>query len=79
MYSPSSSGHCGGASQDVLLETDADANLVGVVIHDPANITTDFRFGNWQENIPLPEAKFHLRAPTGVAVVDEESLAGEIR
>ncbi|MGA8366842.1 MAG: LolA family protein [Candidatus Acidiferrales bacterium] len=69
----------GGASQDVLLETDADANLVGVVIHEPGNITTEFRFGNWQENIPLPEAKFHFRAPTGVAVVDEESLAGEIR
>jgi outer membrane lipoprotein carrier protein len=73
------SGAAGSASQGVLLETDADANLVGVVIHEPGNITTEFRFGNWQENVPLPEAKFHFRVPPGVAIVDEESLAGEIR
>ncbi len=69
----------GGASQDVLLEVDSDANLTGVVIHEPGSITTEFRFGNWQENIPLPEATFHFQAPPGVAILDEESLAGEIR
>ena len=68
-----------GASQEVLLETDADANLIGVLIHEPGNITTEFRFGNWRENIPLPEAKFHFLPPAGVAIVDEESLAGDIR
>jgi len=73
------SGAAGSASQGVLLETDADANLIGVVIHEPGNITTEFRFGNWQENIPIPEAKFHFLVPPGVAIVDEESLAGEIR
>jgi outer membrane lipoprotein carrier protein len=73
------SGTAGSASQGVLLETDADANLIGVVIHEPGNITTEFRFGNWQENIPLPEAKFHFLVPPGVAIVDEESLAGQIR
>ncbi len=72
------SSAAGGASQDVSLETDANANLIGVVIHEPGNITTEFRFGNWQENIPLPEATFHFLPPAGVAIVDEESLAGEI-
>jgi outer membrane lipoprotein carrier protein len=63
----------------VLLETDPDAQLVRVVIREPGNIETEFRFGNWEENVPIPEGKFHFQPPPGVAVVDEESLANEIR
>ena len=66
-------------NQDVLIEMDLNAELVRVVIHAPGNITTEFRFGNWQENIPIPEALFHFHAPAGVAIVDEESLAGDVR
>ena len=29
-------------------------------------------------NLPIPEAKFHFQPPPGIAIVDEESLAGEI-
>lgn len=68
-----------GAPQDVLFETDSDAHLVEVVIHEAGNSTTEFRFGNWQENLPIPEVKFHFQPPPGVAIVDEESLAGQIR
>jgi len=63
----------------VLLETDPDAQLVRVVIREPGHAETEFRFGNWEENIPIPEAKFHFQPPPGVAVVDEESLANEFR
>lgn len=63
----------------LLLEADADARLVRVVIREPGNAETEFRFGNWEENLPIPEEKFHFQPPPGVAVVDEESLAGEIR
>jgi outer membrane lipoprotein carrier protein len=63
----------------VLLETDPEAQLVRVVIREPGNVETEFRFGNWQENIPIPEVKFHFQPPAGVAIVDEESLANEIR
>ena len=49
-----------------------------VVIHQAGDVTTEFRFGNWQENIPIPEAKFHFQPPPGVSIVDEESLAGEV-
>jgi len=72
------SGHSGSASQGVLLETDQDAHLVRVVIHDPGGTETDFRFGNWEENIPIAESKFHFEPPPGVSIVDEESLAGEM-
>lgn len=63
----------------VLLEIDPEARLVRVVIRDVGNAETEFRFGNWEENLSIPEVKFHFQAPPGVAIVDEESLAGEIR
>jgi outer membrane lipoprotein carrier protein len=67
------------AIRDVLLETDPDAHLVRVVIRQPGNLETEFRFGNWQENIPISESKFHFEPPPGVEIVDEEKLAGQIR
>jgi outer membrane lipoprotein carrier protein len=63
----------------LLLEADAEARLVRVVIREAGNAETEFRFGNWEENVPIPEVKFHFQPPPGVAIVDEESLAGEIR
>jgi outer membrane lipoprotein carrier protein len=63
----------------VLFETDPDARLVRVVIREPGRMKTEFRFGNWEENLVIPEVKFHFQPPPGVAVVDEESLAGSIR
>jgi outer membrane lipoprotein carrier protein len=66
------------AEQYVLLETDSEAHLVRVVIHEPGGIVTEFRFGNWQENIAIPEVKFHFQPPQGVTIVDEQSLAGAI-
>jgi outer membrane lipoprotein carrier protein len=63
----------------VFLESDSDARLVRVLIHEAGHVETEFRFGNWEENVEIPEAKFHFQPPPGVAIVDEESLAGEIR
>jgi len=68
----------GASSQDVYLETDTDAHLVRVVIREPGNAETEFRFGNWEENLDVPEVKFHFQPPPGVAIVDEESLANGI-
>jgi len=67
------------SKQAIFLEVDPEAYLVRVVIHEAGNLTTEFRFGNWEENIPIPEAQFHFQPPPGVSIVDEESLAGEIR
>ncbi|MGD0956758.1 MAG: outer membrane lipoprotein carrier protein LolA [Candidatus Acidiferrales bacterium] len=63
----------------VLLETDPQARLSRVVVREVGNVETEFRFGNWEENVAIPEVKFHFQPPPGVAIVDEESLAGEIR
>ena len=65
--------------REVLLETDSQARLVRVVLREAGNIETEFRFGNWEENIPIPEAQFHFQPPPGVSVVDEASIAGAIR
>jgi outer membrane lipoprotein carrier protein len=63
----------------VFFESDSDARLVRVLIREAGQVETEFRFGNWEENVEIPEAKFHFQPPPGVAIVDEESLAGEIR
>jgi outer membrane lipoprotein carrier protein len=68
----------GTAAPDVLLEVDSEGWLARIVIHEAGNAQTEFRFGNWAENLPISEAKFHFEPPPGVAIVDEESLAGEI-
>jgi outer membrane lipoprotein-sorting protein len=64
--------------REVLLETDSQARLVRVILREAGNIETEFRFGNWEENISIPEAQFHFQPPPGVTVVDEASLAGAI-
>jgi outer membrane lipoprotein carrier protein len=63
----------------VLFETDSEAQLVRVLIREPGRVETEFRFGSWEENITIPEIKFHFQPPPGVAIVDQESLANEIR
>ena len=64
--------------REVLLETDSQARLVRVALGEAGNIETEFRFGNWEENILIPEAQFHFQPPPGVTVVDEATLAGAI-
>jgi outer membrane lipoprotein carrier protein len=63
----------------VLFETNPASQLVRVLIREPGRARTEFRFGNWEENAVIPEVKFHFQPPPGVAIVDEESLADEIR
>jgi outer membrane lipoprotein carrier protein len=65
-------------SYRVLFEVDPEAQLARVLIQEPGHVETEFRFGNWTENAEIPEIKFHFAPPPGVAIVDEESLAGEI-
>lgn len=56
----------------VLLEVDPETGeLADVRILQPGGIQLEYRFGNWQENLPLPESLFHFQAPPGVAIVDQ--------
>jgi outer membrane lipoprotein carrier protein len=65
-------------SYQVLFEVDPQAQLARVLIREPGHVETEFRFGNWIENADIPEIKFHFQPPPGVAIVDEQTLAGEI-
>lgn len=71
-------GDPGEQIREVLIEVDPDSRLVRVVIRQPGKLETEFRFGNWEENLPIPETKFHFNPPPGVAVVDESALAGAL-
>lgn len=72
-----SSDQMGEPIRDVLLTIDPQGYLVRVLIQQPGNVTTEFRFGKWQENIHIAEAQFHFQPPPGVEIVDEDKLAGQ--
>ncbi|HEY0703119.1 MAG TPA: outer membrane lipoprotein carrier protein LolA [Candidatus Acidoferrales bacterium] len=75
----SESSETGDEIRDVLLEADPAAHLVRVSIRQPGNLTTEFRFKDWEEGLPIAETKFHFAPPAGVSIVDEADLAGSIR
>jgi outer membrane lipoprotein-sorting protein len=65
---------------DVLLEVDASTGeLASVRIRQAGGIELEYRFGDWQEGLPLPEEMFRFRPPTGVAIVDGSALNGPPR
>ncbi|MGH9700650.1 MAG: LolA family protein, partial [Candidatus Acidiferrales bacterium] len=65
----------GSGIREILFETNPHFYLTRVVIREAGNCETEFRFGNWEENIPIPELKFHFQPPPGVSIVDEQALA----
>ena len=64
--------------REVLLESDPESHLVRLIIRQPGNLETEFRFANWKENLPIAETMFHFAPPQGVTVVDESELANQI-
>jgi outer membrane lipoprotein carrier protein len=69
----------GNPIREILLEVDAEVRLVGVRIHEAGDWEMSFRFANWEQNISIPEVKFHFLPPPGVSIVDESALAGSMR
>ena len=66
-----------GSFHEVLLEVDVKGgDLARVLIRQAGGVELEYRFGNWQQNLPLPEAMFHFQAPAGVAIVEESSITG---
>jgi outer membrane lipoprotein carrier protein len=65
--------------RDVLMESEPDAHLVRIVIQQPGDLTTEFRFKDWEENPLVPEIKFHFVPPPGVTIVDEADIAATLR
>jgi outer membrane lipoprotein carrier protein len=60
--------------QSALLEVDPEFRLVRVLVRQAGSQDTEFRFGDWKENIPLEELKFHFAPPPGVAIVEAPQL-----
>lgn len=60
---------------EVFLEVDpATGELADVRVRQAGGIEIEYRFGDWQMNIPLPASLFEFKAPIGVAIVSESSL-----
>lgn len=68
-----------GGLHEVLVEVDAAYRLARIVIRESAGVETEFLFAKWEENISIPEVRFHFQAPPGVAIVDEAALSGPVR
>jgi outer membrane lipoprotein carrier protein len=62
---------------EVFLELDTlTGELARIEIRQPGGIDLEYRFGNWQTDVPLAGDLFRFQVPAGVAVVDGASLAG---
>jgi outer membrane lipoprotein-sorting protein len=69
------------ASQDsyteVLLEINSSSGeLARIEIHQPGGIDLQYRFGNWQTDIPLTADLFKFQIPVGVAIVNGAPMDG---
>ncbi|HEV2387713.1 MAG TPA: outer membrane lipoprotein carrier protein LolA [Candidatus Acidoferrales bacterium] len=61
---------------DALIEVDSSDRLVRVTVRQAADVTTEVRFGNWQENLPLPKSLFEFEPPPGVSVIGQPPAPG---
>jgi outer membrane lipoprotein carrier protein len=62
---------------EVRLELDSvTGELARITIRQPGGVELEYRFGNWQTDVPLAGDLFRFQVPSGVAVVDGASLPG---
>ena len=56
----------------ILLEVDpSTGELADVRVLQPGGVELEFRFGQWQEGLPIQEALFRFQTPPGVTLLDE--------
>lgn len=60
---------------EAILEADPGGRLVRVQITEAGGVETEFRFGRWEQDIPLADGLFRFTPPAGVAVVDDPGIA----
>ena len=57
--------------REILIEVDAKSGDIGrVLVREAGGVEMDFRFANWERDVPAAESQFHFQAPVGVAIVD---------
>jgi len=65
---------------DVLLEVDSsNGDLADVRIRQAGGIEMEYRFGDWQQGMTLPDDMFQFHPPNGVAIVDGSALKDAAR
>jgi outer membrane lipoprotein-sorting protein len=56
---------------EVMLEVNSsNGELARAQIRQAGGIVLEYRFGDWQQDLPLADEMFHFQAPAGVAIVD---------
>jgi outer membrane lipoprotein carrier protein len=62
---------------EVLLEVDrSTGELERINVRQAGAVELEYRFGDWQTDVPLSSDLFRFQVPLGVAIVDAEGLAG---
>jgi outer membrane lipoprotein carrier protein len=56
----------------VLLEISPDSHIVRIVIEEQDGATTEYRFADQQEDVPITDASFRFVPPAGVEVIEGE-------
>jgi len=57
---------------EVQLEINPADQIVRIVLQEPDGATTEFRFAEWKENLPISESQFQFTPPPGVETVEGE-------
>ena len=60
----------GNRVKELVLDTTADGSITRITLEEIGGETTRFTFERPEENVVLPEDRFHYAPPAGVAVVD---------
>ena len=61
---------------EVRLEVDtASGELARIQVRQPGGIELEYRFGNWQTDVPLASDLFRFHVPLGVAIVNSDATS----
>ncbi|HEV2992070.1 MAG TPA: outer membrane lipoprotein carrier protein LolA [Candidatus Angelobacter sp.] len=58
----------------VVLEISPSHQITRIVINEVDGASTDFRFTNVEENVPVQETLFHFEVPPGVQVIEDNQI-----
>jgi len=60
---------------DVLLEVSPKHQIVRILIHEVDGASTDFRFSQIEENVPMQDTLFRFTPPPGVETIQDDRVA----
>ena len=55
---------------EILLEIDADRQIVRIIIQEPDGSATDYRFSEQKEDVAISDGKFQFQPPAGTETVE---------